>query len=55
MLNYIYRYKKIYKNKEIRFYLLEYTFRKKNKTIVTVNSKEITENAGLLNCISWED
>lgn len=27
----------------------------KNKTIVTVNSKEITENAGLLNCISWED
>ena len=32
MLNYIYIYKKIYKNKEIRFYLLEDTFRKKNKT-----------------------
>ena len=32
MLNYIDIYKKRYKNKEIIFYLLEYTFRKKNKT-----------------------
>ena len=35
--------------------VLWHHIRKKNKTIVTVNSKKITENAGLLNCISWED